>query len=168
MSDHAATTRAAILAEITHAEAGVNYWQNRLAKYERILAEIDADFDAVEPAKPKKFAGKATIQKPAPKKVKTPAKKPGRLKKTAAAKKATKSTSSSLPEITSEDYMAGISDKPQSRSEIVQAILVKKDLRLSPNDFKTFKGRVNAWLHYMTEQKKIHDQGTGVDRKFFK
>lgn len=168
MSDHAAAARAAIVAEIKHAEAGVTYWQERVAKYERILAEIDADIDAEEPTKPKKAAGKAASGKPAAKKVKAPAKKPVSQKKAAVVKKTTKSASSPLPEMTSEDYMIGISDKPQSRSEIVQAITDKKGLKLSPNDVKTFKGRVNSWLNYMLDQKKIHDQGAGVDRKFFK
>ena len=151
--------RDVIRAELQHAKQGLAYYEQRVQQLESALQQVDS---LNGPGKTR-TAPNTTEKK-------------GRARKQGKGKlqvKASQSSSgrdgSALPKTGGEFWMRLVSKKPKSAVDIANAAAAA--LKLDPeNDqdlIRVLKSRVAPALQNLVNAKRVQDQGTGRERRFF-
>ena len=157
------TARDALEAELFTARQGMAHYQSRAAGLQATIAALDA---IIAPGGSPSAQAEPTKQDtPAPVAARKPAKRAKIVKKSGAGPKA---NSSDLP-FTGGDYWTNLlSDQPKSGPEVMKAAIGGLGFKPSKEQIGKLAGRMTFALNTLVKAKKIHDSGSGRERRFFK
>lgn len=147
--------REAILAELSHARKGVEFYQTRVQALEETLSQLESvdstlnNVSILDKRRPAESTG---------------AKKRGRKK----AGEAAQGRGKDLPSTGREFWIGLLTEQPQSARELLQSAAQALDVSASDPRMKKLAQRQTTALHNLIKNNAIADIGSGRERKFLR